>query len=224
MQSVLITGISRGIGRSLAEVFLNNGYKVVGTTLTGDADFSHEHLTVLELDLAKPESIAACVARVESLQVTFDIVINNAGVLLDEDEVVLVPELLRATLEVNLIGTADFAERVLPRISPKGHLIFISSTAGSLEYEGHLISHFPKHYPAYKISKTALNMYMRTLALRLKGSGPVVSSVHPGWVKTAMGGAEADLTPAEAAEYIYQFAITRPETGFFWFKGKTLPW
>ena len=224
MKTVLITGISRGIGRALAEVFLKNDYKVVGTTLTGETDFSHEHLTVLELDLAKPESIAACIAHIESLHTAFDIVIKNAGVLLDEDEVALVPEKLRATLEVNLIGTADFAERVLPCTSPKGHLIFISSTAGSLEYEGHLISHFPKHYPAYKISKTALNMYMRTLAMRLKESGPVVSSVHPGWVQTDMGGAEADLTPAEAAEHIYRFAITRPETGFFWFKGETLPW
>ena len=51
-----------------------------------------------------------------------------------------------------------------------------------------------------------------------------VSSVHPGWVRTDMGGSDATMSPEEAAEYIYKLGISRPETGQFWFKGKKYPW
>lgn len=224
MQTVLITGVGRGIGRALAHVFLKNEYSVIGTSTTGVVDFAHENLSVLRLDLSSPASIEECTEVIRGMGKEIDILINNAGVLLDEDETTLIPEKLRATLEVNLIGTADFTEHLLTSVTTRGHIIFISSTAGSLEYEGHLISHFPMHYPAYKISKTALNMYMRTLAMRTKGSGPIVSSIHPGWVQTEMGGAEADISPEQAADAIYRFALTSPESGFFWFKGEKLPW
>jgi NAD(P)-dependent dehydrogenase (short-subunit alcohol dehydrogenase family) len=103
----------------------------------------------------------------------------------------------------------------------------MSSAAGSLiEMDDIESSHFPYHYPAYKISKCALNMYMRTLAARLKheGTNIIVSSVHPGWVKTDMGGDEAPTTPEEAAENIYKLAVSRPETGQFWYNGKKYPW
>ena len=229
MQTVLITGVGRGIGRALAHVFLEERFFVVGTSTTGAVDFEHQNLSILQLNLSSRESIEACASAVRSLRRNVDILINNAGVLLDEDETVLLPEKLRATLEVNLIGTADFTERLLGSIAARGHIIFISSTAGSLElvseYPGGSYSHFPLHYPAYKISKAALNMYMRTLATRLKGQNDIiVSAVHPGWVKTEMGGSEANISPKEAALIIYQFARSSPETGFFWFKGEKLPW
>lgn len=224
MQTVLITGVGRGIGRALAHVFLKNGYFVIGTSTTGVVDFAHENFSVHQLDLSSPSSIEACTEAIHGMDRKIDILLNNAGVLLDEDEIVLIPEKLRATLEVNLVGTAAFTEGMLASVTAHGHIIFISSTAGSLEYEEHLASHFPMHYPAYKISKTALNMYMRTLAMRLKKSGPIVSSVHPGWVQTEMGGTEADISPEQAANAIYRFALTSPETGFFWFQGEKLPW
>lgn len=224
MQTVLITGIGRGIGKSLAQVFLNKGFFVIGTSTTGVVDDKNENLRILQLDLSSEKSIQDCIAAVSRVGKKIDILINNAGVLLDEDETVLIPQKLRPTLEVNLIGTADFTEQMLRIMSPSGHIIFISSSAGSLDGAGKLQSHFPMHYPAYKISKAALNMYMRTLAKRVDIGGLTVSSVHPGWVKTDIGGDEADITPEESANDIYKFAITRPETGFFWFKGEKHPW
>jgi NAD(P)-dependent dehydrogenase (short-subunit alcohol dehydrogenase family) len=224
MQTVLITGVGRGIGKALSNVFLEKGFFVLGTSTTGTVDYAHENLLVYQLDLSSSENIETCVKAIQNRDKKIDVLINNAGVLLDDDDTVLIPEKLRSTLEVNLVGTTDFTERMLPGMTSYGHIIFISSTAGSLEYTGHLESHWPNHYPAYKISKAALNMYMRTLAQRLKKDGLIVSSVHPGWVKTDMGGAEADISPEEAADGIYQFALTSPETGFFWFKGEKLPW
>lgn len=224
MKTVVITGIGKGIGKALAQKFLKEGWFVAGTFLNTSPEYSNENLISFSLDLANSESIRECAEQLTALKKPIDILINNAGALIDEDDKNVIPEKLRRTLEVNVIGTADFTERIIPLISSGGHIVNISSTAGSLARVGHAGSHYPGHYPAYKISKAALNMYTRTLALRLKQEGKTVSSVHPGWVRTDMGGQEAELTPEEAAQDIFDLAISRPESGGFWFKGERLPW
>ena len=236
MKTVLITGISRGIGKALAEKFLTEGWYVIGTSLTGTVDFKNEQLKVLKLDLSKPDLIdrfSNDLSRtLKEAGLSLNIIINNAGTLEDEDETSVKIEKLKKTLEVNLIGTIDLTERVIPFIEKDGHIISISSSAGSLggksetDIEFVKSSHFPYHYPAYKISKCALNMYTRTLAARLhhEGTDIRVSSVHPGWVRTDMGGDEAPVLPSEAAEQIYELATSKPETGQFWFNGKKFPW
>lgn len=225
MPTVLITGIGKGIGRALAQKFKKEGFPVVGTYFAADPSrVSESGITTYALDLSSPESISTCAKEMISAGHQFDIHINNAGVLLDEEETRVVVEKLWRTLQINLLGTIDFTERLLTCLKPAGHIVNISSTAGSLTLAGQAISHFPYHYPSYKISKAALNMYTRTLALRLKDQGTIVSSVHPGWVQTDMGGMEAKMTPEEAAGYIFDLAISRPETGGFWHAGKPLPW
>lgn len=179
---------------------------------------------IFPVDLSSPESISRCLRRIKDAGHAFDILVNNAGALFDEDETRVVMKKLRQTLQVNLIGTIDFTERLLPYMRRGGHIINMSSTAGSLALAGTGQSHYPYHYPSYKISKAALNMYTCTLAHRLKKRSITVSSVHPGWVKTGMGGPRADLLPETAAGHIFHFAMTHPETGRFWYAGKPLPW
>lgn len=224
MNAVFITGVSKGIGKQLALRFLEEEYRVVGTSTTGSIDYSHKNLRTIELDLTSSTSITACINAVQAIGERFDILVNNAGVLEDENEKVIVPDLLRKTLEVNLIGTADFTEKMLPYVNAGGHIVMLSSSAGSIERTGHAASRYPSQYPAYKISKAALNMYMRTLALRMSKQVITVSSVHPGWARTDMGGEEAPISPEEAAETVYRLAITRPETGQFWSSEGKLPW
>lgn len=223
MDTVLITGVDKGIGRALAEKFLAQNYLVLGTSCADSLNYSHQNLRVFPLDLASPESIAACARAFINTGKKPKILINNAGVLLDEDATSIVVDKLRKTLEVNLIGTADFTERIIPLLENSSHIVNISSVAGSLEEVGQS-SHHVGYYPSYKISKAALNMYTRTLALRLKPSGITVSSVHPGWVRTDMGGPEADISPEEAAESIFKLATSQPPTGGFWFNGERVPW
>lgn len=229
MKTAVVTGIGKGIGRAVAQKFLSESYRVIGTVLESAPPEKIANLDAVKMDLSKPDSIKDAVQNISALagDQKIDILINNAGTLLDENDIVLDPAKLRSTLEVNLVGTADFTEQMLGAMSEDAHIIFISSSAGSLEdmddVEG---SHFPYHYPAYKISKCALNMYMRTLSARLRknGAGITVSSLHPGWVKTSMGGDEAPVAPEEAANDIFALALSHPQSGQFWFKGKKHPW
>lgn len=221
MQIVFITGISKGIGKALALKFLQENFFVIGTSTTGKVDVNHENLLIIPLDLSSSESIAKCTEQVSGLNKKINIVINSAGVLLDENQNTIVPDLLRKTLEVNVIGTADLTERIIPYVADGGHLINISSRMGSLSMIG--FGDTSVDAPAYRISKTALNMYTRTLAVRLQGK-VTVSSIHPGWVRTQMGGEGADLSPEDAAAHIYTFALTQPESGNFWFNGRKMPW
>lgn len=222
MKIVCITGVGKGIGRALSEKFLAEGYFVIGTFLSTSPP-AHERFKVFRLDLSNPKSIASSARAIARFGRPIDIFINNAGILIDDEDTTVVVEKLRRTLEANLIGTIDFTQRLLPLIRSGGHIVNISSRAGSLALVGKA-SHFLGRYPAYKISKAALNMYTRTLAFELKGQGVRVSSVHPGWVKTDMGGMDADLTPERAAVGIYKLAVSRPRTGGFWFEGKPMPW
>ncbi|MBU1046814.1 SDR family NAD(P)-dependent oxidoreductase [Patescibacteria group bacterium] len=222
MKTVLITGVDRGIGKALVLKFLDAGYFVIGTSLNDNIDYSHENLKVFTMNLESEESISACVENIKNLDTKIDILINNAGIMADGEETTVIIDKLRKNLEVNLIGTIDFTEKVLFEVNQGGHIINISSSAGSLSNTG-VSSHKPGYYPGYKISKAALNMYTRTLALRLKDK-IIVSSVHPGWVKTDMGGDNAIITPEQAAQDIYDFAITKPETGQFWFEGEKFDW
>lgn len=224
MKTVLITGISRGIGKALKNKFSEEGFDVIGTILDNSNIENTQNLNTIKLDLSSSESINTCSKQISLLGKKIDILINNSGVLLDEDNTSVIIDKLKNTLNINLIGTIDFTEHILPFIKFDGHIINISSTAGSLARVARLESHFPNHYPSYKISKAALNMYTCTLALRLKDSGIIVSSVHPGWVKTDMGGKDANVTPEQAADNIYKLAISRPESGQFWFNGEKLEW
>ncbi len=223
MKTVLITGVGRGIGFAEAEKFLKEGYFVIGTYRESKPNLQNESLALFELDLSKSASIKNCVEAIKNFGKKINILINNAGVLLDEDDTEVYVDKLRKTLEVNLIGAIDFTEQIIPLIEKSGQIINTASSAGSLNLPA-THDHYPYHYPSYKISKTALNMYTKTLAQRLKSKDITVSSVHPGWVKTDMGGEEADLEPSEAAEHIYRLAISHPETGQFWYKGEKFPW
>ena len=220
MKTVVITGIGKGIGKALAEKFLTEGHFVIGTSTSGTVAFTHENLLVVGLNITHTESIDACIAEITKTGKTIDILINNAGVALDIDTNTIAIETLRATLEVNLIGTIDFTEKILPLLAPQAHILNTASSAGSLARTQEADDDM---YPAYRISKAALNMYTRILAVRLRDRA-TVSSFHPGWVKTDMGGPNADMTPTEAAEYIYTLAMRSVETGQFWFKGEKFEW
>ncbi len=220
MKIVLITGVSRGIGKALTEKFLKESHYVIGTSTDGNCSIKNDNFKILKLDLSDSKSILECVNKIKSLDKKIDILINNAGVAVDVNDFKVNIENLRKTLEVNLIGTINFTEQIIPILNENAHILNAASSAGSLTKTHESDD---DQYPAYRISKAALNMYTRTLAIHLKDK-ITVSSFHPGWVKTDMGGNDAPMTPDEAAGYIYDLAISKVETGQFWFKGETMAW
>jgi len=213
---VLITGASRGIGKALSEKFSGRGHEVIGTSTFRNR--SSENF--LKLDLSSSESIADFVKSFGKLNRKIDIFINNAGIWpgVETENINIQP--LRKILEVNLIGTIDLTEKLIPYLNDGAKVINISSSAGSISGTYH------SNYADYKISKAALNMYTATLSRRLLRRGITVASIHPGWVKTDMGGPNADIEPRTAAEKIYRRVISLniEETGEFWFGQEKLPW
>ena len=217
---VFITGVSRGIGKALAEKFLSENWEVIGTSTSSKSDIINKNLTILKLDLSSSKSIEECVKSFKKLNKKLEILINNAGIWSgEEDSASLMKiEYLRKVLEVNLIGTIDLTQKMINLIKENGKIINISSSAGSLNKIYH------PDYPDYSISKAALNMYTRTLAIKLKKHKILVASIHPGWVRTDMGGSNADISAEESAENVYQRITTLTETGQFWFKQDRLEW
>ena len=219
MNRVLITGVSRGIGRAVAEKFLQEGWSVIGTSTSGTSPIEHGALTVHVLDMLDPKSIKKFADAIVGSEQIINVLINNAGISVNNDgPQSVVIDSLRKILEVNLVGLIDLTERLLPVIAKDGHVINISSGLASLtEGSG-------TYAPAYSISKTALNKYTRILAGRLAGRRIIVSSIDPGWVRTDMGGSAAPRDPSEPAEEVFSLATSNIESGNFWHRGRKRSW
>jgi NAD(P)-dependent dehydrogenase (short-subunit alcohol dehydrogenase family) len=218
VKKVLITGVSRGIGKATAEKFLEEGWQVLGTSTSGQAPIKDGNLKLLKLELLDSRSIQSLFEEIDKAAERLDVLINNAGASYDRGAGFISIEILRKTLEVNLIGLIDLTQRLLPHINDGGHIINISSGSGSLtEFRG-------SWAPAYSISKASLNMYTRILAGQLRNRNITVSSLTPGWVRTDMGGPGAPRDPKEPAREIYDLANSKVESGFFWSQGHKRDW
>lgn len=220
MKTVVITGANRGIGLATTKVFLDAGWKVIAATRSGQMPVEHEDLSIIAYDQSSPESIARAAEQIPQ----FDVLINNAAALFDRDDVMIRIDKLRQTLETNLIGLVDFTERLVPKLLPEGHIINVSSRSGALAKDAADDDPDKSDATAYRIAKAALNMYTVSLADRLAAQKIIVSAFSPGWVRTDMGGEQADRDPAEPAKELYDLAVTKVPTGQFWQKGKQRGW
>lgn len=209
---ILITGASKGIGLALAKLFLEHDYHVIGTSRDGKIEgLTHPHLDVVKLDLSDSASIASAVKTIKE-NYTLDILINNAGIGPDLDTGLPEEKTFQQTFQVNVTGTVFFTESLLEIMCEDGKVINISSMMGSLEKCRRSDS------VAYRMSKSALNMYTKILSNRLKGKLKV-AAVHPGWVRTTIAKAnitEGRLSPEESAAKIFDFVTGNFETGTFW--------
>lgn len=209
--NVLITGASQGIGLALAQLFLEQNYRVIGTSRSGTIAIDHPNFTAIALDLSKSESISNACKQIKDLEISIDILVNNAGI--GPDLNFPLPEEIsyRNTFEVNTTGTVFFTEQILPFVNPDGKIINISSKMGSITITE------PSCSVAYRMSKAALNMYSKILINRLGGS-PKVGIIHPGWVRTMISGDNTSgrLSPETSAKGIFDFVSSDFRNGTFW--------
>jgi NAD(P)-dependent dehydrogenase (short-subunit alcohol dehydrogenase family) len=206
--TVLVTGASRGLGRALAELYAAAGFRVIACVRQGTAD-------ALPLDVADAASIAALGETLKGEPI--DIVINNAAIRGDTGGLAsLKTDDFLEVMRINALAPLLIAHALRPnlRAARRPVLVNISSRAGSLA-EGTIDDEDGDY--AYRCSKAALNMATVKLAQDFRADGITVLSLHPGWVRTDMGGAEAAVDVAESAAGLKALidAATMADTGSF---------
>ncbi|HLZ85238.1 MAG TPA: SDR family oxidoreductase [Caulobacteraceae bacterium] len=230
MANVLITGANRGIGLELARTYAKAGDRVFAfcrspkdaRALNDLAASSGNKVSVHAMDVGDGASIAQGARAVGDTPI--DILINNAGIMGGD------PQTLQGidfdawidALKIMTIGPFRVVQAFVPNLkkaaAPK--VMTVTSQMGASTWP------FGGSY-AYTSAKAGVNRVMKTLALDLKGENIAVSLVHPGWVKTDMGGPNADITPEESAAGIHKViaGLGMKDTGkFFKWTGDIHPW
>jgi NAD(P)-dependent dehydrogenase (short-subunit alcohol dehydrogenase family) len=230
-QVALVTGGNRGIGYELVKQLALKGFKVI--LASRDPDLGHEAAQKLKeldldvscvvIDVTNQESILQAATRVNELYGRLDVLINNAGVYLEENKtlVAMDPSILEKTMATNFFGVYHVIRSFIPLMEKQGYgrIINVSSEYGAMS---------DMSYPgvgAYKLSKFALNGLTRLVAAEINGDIKI-NAVDPGWVSSDMGGPSAPRTPKQAAESILWLATVGSEgpNGGFFRDGQQIEW
>lgn len=224
----VVTGANRGIGREIARQLAQRGDLTVVLTARdekqGRAAARDLETEFHPLDVASERSIAALAGFLGKTWGRCDVLVNNAGILADPRGSRILDSKIdthRATLETNVLGPLMLAQALVPlmRKNRYGRIVNVSSAMGQLSDMG-------TGSPAYRISKTALNALTLILAAELSGSGILVNTMSPGWVRTDMGGSGAPRSVeqgADTAVWLATLPDNSPSGGFFKDR-KPIPW
>lgn len=245
----VVTGSTRGIGRAIATALSERGLDVIVTgrdTKAGEQVAKGIGGRFRELDVERDDSIEAFAAWLEREAGGLDVLVNNAGASFDGFD----GKVARRTIAVNFTGTMTLTDRVLPIVRTDGRIVMVSSGMGSVSSLGPRLreeimspsldragllafverfvaavdagTHTKEGWPsnAYRVSKIAMNAYVRILARELAADPRkiLVNAACPGWVRTAMGGSSAPRSPAEGAKTPVWLALLPPggpSGGFF---------
>ncbi|GJE60544.1 SDR family oxidoreductase [Methylobacterium trifolii] len=220
----LIVGASRGLGLGLVETFLARGWRVTATQRKPSpelAALSSDALTVETADIDDDASVSALHGRIGAQ--AYDLIFVVAGVATQaHDPLHAVPREVAAQVYLtNAVSPIRFADAFHGTLAPGGSIAFMSSILGSVglnEAGG---------WENYRASKAALNTLARSFQIRHGASGLSVLLLHPGWVRTDMGGAEADIdveTSVTGLTDVIERHLGRPGTAYLDYRGETLAW
>jgi len=225
MPTVFITGANRGIGLEFARQYAAEGWRVIGTARQPDQAKELEELdgdvTVRALDLDADFFEINWNGAVGNEPI--DVFIANAGTW-GPREIATVDHGAEwvNTFAVNTVAPLVLAKAALPLVAAtRGKLIAITSKMGSIADNG------SGGYIAYRSSKAALNAAWRSLAIDVAPQGVKAAVIHPGWVQTRMGGANAPLTPERSVSgmrRVIDGLAPEGSGGFYNFDGATIPW
>lgn len=231
-RTAIVTGGNRGIGHEIARQLMKNDiHVVIGCR---DAVKCEQAVAALKkqgpnvsghtLDVVDTHSVRRFVEHVDKHHGAPAILVNNAGVYPESTQAKVVDtptSIWRETIEINLFGPVRMCREVVPLMTRLryGRIVNISSGLGQLQHMG-------EGSPAYRTSKAALNALTRTLAAEVAGSGILVNSMSPGWVRTDMGGDEAPRSVEEGADTAVWLCLlpSNGPTGQFFRDRKPIPW
>jgi NAD(P)-dependent dehydrogenase (short-subunit alcohol dehydrogenase family) len=229
-ETALIVGASRGIGLGLVGEFERRGWQVIATArdpakataLTELAGHSGGRVSVEQADTTDVESVEALRQRLADQ--TFDLIIVNAGVggPQGKNPRTVTDAEFTELFVTNSLAPVRLAEMFARQVKPKTGVVgLMTSILGSVEGAS------AGGVELYRASKAALNSFTRSFAARHKDQGIAVLSLHPGWVRTDMGGPNAAIdvaTSVKGLADVVERAQKDRKDGFFDYKGDTLPW
>jgi len=219
MANVIITGTSRGIGFELAKLFAKEGHNVLALSRNSKSinDLNNKQITAIPFDLNRKEDYILVKEFLTKNWKTVDVLINNAGALLNKPFLEISTEEFINVYNVNVFGVAEITKIVLPFMKKDGHVLTISSMGGvqgSVKFPG---------LSAYSSSKAAVITLTELWAEEFKETGPFFNVLALGAVQTEMleeafPGYEAPTTALEMATYIKEFSLN----GQKFYNGKML--
>lgn len=221
----LIIGASRGLGAGLAKELAGRGWDVVATQRTASAELAEAaragKVAIETVDIDDQPAVEALAGRLAAHK--FDLVFINAGVMgpLHHAAGQVTKDELAALMLTNAIAPVRTARALLPLVADGGTIAFMTSILGSVGGRNH------GHYELYSASKAALNSLTRGFAHQDVGDRNIgVINVHPGWVKTDMGGAAADIDVATSVKGIADMLAANRGKGhkYLDYKGQAIAW
>ncbi|MEO9891864.1 SDR family oxidoreductase [Aurantibacter sp.] len=209
MANIIITGTSRGIGFELARLFADDGHQVLALSrnVTAIESLKHKNINSFPFDLSNTADLKKLEDFLNSEWSVIDVLINNAGRLLNKPFLELTSQEFEDVYKVNVYGVADVTRLAIPKMSKEGHVVTISSMGGvqgSMKFPG---------LSAYSSSKAAVITLTELWAEEFKETGPSFNVLALGAVQTEMleeafPGYQAPTTALEMATYIKDFALT----------------
>lgn len=219
MKHVVITGTSRGIGLELCKIFADAGHQVLALSRnsTPIEQLNHKFITPISIDLDNENSLIKVSEYVSKHWKKVDILIHNAGYLVNKPFEQITKDEFLKVYGVNVFGVALLTQQLIPFLKPKSHVVTISSMGGiqgSLKFPG---------LAAYSSAKGAVITLSELLAEEYKEQQIAFNVLALGAVQTEMleeafPGYQAPTSPEEMAEYIYNFSLN----GHQFYNGKVL--
>lgn len=219
MKNVVITGTSRGIGLEMVKLFAKAGHKVLALSRNTEPveALKLKNVDSISCDITREDSLKKVVFYIESEWKNVDVLVNNAGAILNKPFIESSAEEFKSIYNTNVFGVVGIIQKILPFIPASGHVVNISSMGGvqgSMKFAG---------LSAYSSSKGALITLTELLAEEYKENGPSFNVLALGAVQTEMleeafPGYKAGLSAIEMAEYIVDFSLN----GHKYYNGKLL--
>ena len=218
MKNVIITGTSSGIGLELVKIFSKEDFKVISLSRSDLSIKPLNGVRHINFDITDEKSVDNLIDIIQNEYKNIDILINNAGKLINKPFKNISRDDLYSVFDVNVFGVFNLIQKLLPFFKKNSHVVNISSVGGLVGS-----SKFPG-LTAYSSSKGALNILTEVLAEEYAESGPKFNSLSLGSVNTPMlkeafPGYSAKVNPDEMASFIFNFANTASSI----FNGKVIP-